>query len=144
MSNKNGKLKIGNDTFYPSPYWPIHSIYLSLVDTNPSTYFGGTWQLIGQGRTLVGVNTSDSDFNTPRKTGGEKTHTLSVNEMPNHRHELAGYIHREGTGTQYCHNGGAGAWNFIGDLRTTELTGGGQAHNNLQPYLTCYIWERIA
>lgn len=53
--------------------YPVGSIYISTVNTNPSTYFGGTWSAVAQGRTLVGVNSSDTDFNTVMKTGGNKT-----------------------------------------------------------------------
>ena len=60
---------------------PVNSIYLSMDSTNPNTLFGfGTWQLIGQGRTLVGVDTSDNDLNTENKTGGSKTHTMTIEE----------------------------------------------------------------
>lgn len=55
--------------------YPIGSIILKMNNVNPSTYLGfGTWELIAQGRTLVGVNASDSDFNTVNKIGGAKTH----------------------------------------------------------------------
>lgn len=52
--------------------WPVGSIYISVNNTNPSTYFGGTWEAFGTGRCLVGVDTSQSEFNTVMKTGGEK------------------------------------------------------------------------
>ena len=54
--------------------YPIGSIYLSVNNINPSEYFGGTWVAWGSGRVPVGVNSSDSSFNTVEKTGGSKTH----------------------------------------------------------------------
>ena len=54
--------------------YPIGSIYLSVNNINPSEYFGGTWVSWGSGRVPVGVNSSDSSFNTVEKTGGSKTH----------------------------------------------------------------------
>lgn len=80
--SKQIQLKVENEEMYPNPYWPVGSIFLSVVNTNPTNWFGGTWELIAQGRTLVGVDTSDADFNTVKKTGGEKTHTLTTNEIP--------------------------------------------------------------
>lgn len=98
---------------------------------------------IAQGRCLVGVNTSDNDFKTPEKTGGEKTHKLTVAEMPSHSHK---YINGQ-TGSLSWADGGI----WIGDGTYTTVnfsdissTGGNQSHNNLQPYFTCYIWKRTA
>ena len=69
--------------------WPIGSIYISTTDDTVEKVqvrFGGTWESYGSGRTLVGVDTSQSEFNSVEKTGGEKTHNLTVNEMPSHQH----------------------------------------------------------
>jgi len=131
-----------NEKMYPHPYFPIGSIYLSINNINPSKWFDGTWELIAQGRTLVGVDTNDSDFNEPKKTGGAKTHTLSVDEMPAHQHNQngsavnsSGYSNMSLAGNSYT-GGETG--------HKTSKVGGGQAHNNLQPYFTCYIWCRTA
>ena len=59
---------------FPNPYWPVGSIYLSVTNTNPSKWFGGKWEQIAKGRTLVGVDTSQSEVSSVKKTGGEKTH----------------------------------------------------------------------
>lgn len=129
-----------NEKMYPHPYYPIGSIYLSVNSTNPSKWFDGTWELIAQGRTIVGVDTNDSDFNKPKKTGGAKTHTLSVDEMPSHNHNLVL------NGANENPNWGASlskSNNYL-DPNAITYTGGGKAHNNLQPYFTCYIWCRTA
>ena len=68
--------------------FPVGSIYISVTNTNPSTYFGGTWVSFGTGRTLVGINTSDGDFNTVEKTGGAKTVTLATANLPSHTHSI--------------------------------------------------------
>lgn len=65
---------------------PIGSIEVNVSGINPGTYLGGTWEAFGSGRTLVGVDSSDSDFDTVEETGGEKTHTLTTNEIPAHTH----------------------------------------------------------
>lgn len=122
--------------------YPIGSIYMSIQDTNPSVFFGGTWERIAKGKTLVGVDENDSDFNSSSKTGGEKEHTLTIAEMPAHNHNTDKY-----------YDTGIGANNFYGSNATgnhytnpngMSNAGGGQAHNNLQPYYTCYIFVRTA
>ena len=121
--------------------YPVGAIYLSVSETNPSTLFGGIWERIAKGRTLVGVDDTDTDFETVGKTGGEKTHTLSVNEMPEHSHKPQGWAYQfqDGTGERVCLSQSSEIDNW--DTPTTS-TGGGQAHNNLQPYITCFIWKR--
>lgn len=153
-----------NNKYYPHPYYPIGSIYLSVNNTNPSRWFGGTWELISQGRTLVGVDTNDTDFNTVQKTGGNKTksytpsgnvegHTLTVNEIPAHNHS-AHFSYGTGPYNSFCQGSGKNdEWGA--STNTIANTGGGQAHNHgftgttsninvVQPYFTCYIWCRTA
>ena len=147
MADKRGKLKIGSDNFYPAPFFPIGSVYISVVNTNPSTWFGGTWDQFGQGRTLVGVNTSDTDFNAVEKIGGEKAHKLTVEELPDHHHDEYATANPNTGGP-----GVRGTFNGIEDhgqtaYKTGAPTGGcgnDKAHNNLQPYITVYFWKRTA
>ena len=83
-----------------------------------------------KGRVLVGVDPDDTDFNVVGKTGGEKTHTLTIDEMPSHNHQL-GFRHAAGGSgftTKASEDNGGGGYGY------SENTGGGQAHNNLQPY----------
>lgn len=79
---------------------PVGSIYLSVTDTNPATYFGGTWVRISKGRVLVGVDENDTAFDTAEETGGSKTanlnhsHTLSSHtHTHSHTHGLNGHTH---------------------------------------------------
>ena len=236
MSNKSIQLKdISGNKYYVHPYYPIGAIYLSVSDTNPSQWFGGTWELIAQGRTLVGVDTTQTEFNTVKKTGGEKTHVLTVAELSSHTHTFTGNSHTHSVGAHshglnshthtysksattsgsttltidqipsHTHNisspfykfseltygvhgdvfkgdkwqesgydtkatgGGKGhthsitlsstnsgaasgstanssAFNTGGTTQggTNANTGSGTAHNNLQPYFTCYIWCRTS
>ena len=71
-----------------SKLFPVGSIYTSVNNTNPSSFLGGTWERFAKGKTLVGVNEDDIDFNNVLKTAGEKVHTLTINEMPQHNHEI--------------------------------------------------------
>ena len=123
---------------------PVGSLFETTVSTNPGTLYGGTWAAWGGGRTPVGVNPADTDFKTVEKTGGEKTHTLTVDEITPHSHIETVYWNAGGSGTAHPAAVEAGDPRKYGGLvARTENTGGGQAHNNLQPYITCYIWKRI-
>lgn len=129
---------VGIDNFYP-----IGAIFQSTNSTNPAELMGGTWERFGNGRVLVGVDETDPYFNTALKTGGAKTHTLTIAEMPSHSH-----------GQKVSANNGPAAarrdWSSDGSADEypqgldTFPTGGGQPHNNLQPYVTIYMWRRIA
>lgn len=82
------------------------------------------------GRVPVGYNSADTDFSTVGKTGGEKTHKLTIAEMPSHNHSRNYY------NSNWCSNGSKSGYhgNDGGTKKVTGSTGGGQAHNNLQPY----------
>lgn len=119
---------------------PIGHIRMETTDVNPATYLGfGTWVLWGAGKVPVGVDTADTDFSTVEKTGGEKTHTLTISEMPSHRHDARYGDTEGGDGTGYRYSNTTGI-----STQIVEATGGGGAHNNLQPYITCYMWKRVS
>ena len=104
--------------------------------------YGGTWEAWGAGRVPVGVDPNDTDFNAPNKTGGSKTVTLQLNQIPKHSHSLfsvdttSGSVGRR-NGTYY--NGG-----WWGNYESTTEAGGGQAHENMPPFQTLYLWKRTA
>lgn len=124
---------------------PIGSSITTTDSRNPSTYlFEGTkttWVQDMQGYVPVGVNPNDSDFDTVGNTGGEKTHKLTVDEIPSHSHNMGMTRGSNITGGANGTNGYL--WGDDG-TRSTNNTGGDQAHNNLQPYKTKYIWTRTA
>lgn len=80
--------------------YPVGAIFPTVNSVNPGTYLTGTtWELFGSGKTLVGVDTDDTDFNTVEKAGGAKTvnlnhrhstgnHTLLLSEIPSHSHGM--------------------------------------------------------
>ena len=134
-------------------YWktiyPIGSIYISTNSNfNPNTIWGGTWRKTAKGRCLIGAN----DTYPLGSTGGEETHYLTVNEMPSHDHSLSDWaMSWKQNGAQGEVNLGvsatAEAWNNNRGYfksQTSKPSGGGQPHNNMQPYLAVYIWERTA
>ena len=127
--------------------YPVGSIYTSIVSTSPSTHFGGTWVSFGQGRVMVGHDDAaepDTDFVAPSGDGssvllgGAKTHTLSVDEIPSHTHGFT-LENARGTGAEGSEDG-ASSFSTV----NTDATGGGGAHNNLQPYVVVYMWKRTA
>lgn len=67
---------------------PVGSIYISTTSTNPGTIFGGTWVQWGSGRVPVGINTSDTSFNTTEKTGGSQSRTITIKDVPAHTHTI--------------------------------------------------------
>lgn len=122
--------------------YPIGSIYMSatLATANAvAEVLGGTWEAWGAGRVPVSVDSSDTSFNTVEKTGGEKTHTLTVAEIPSHTHN---YYQLTQIGSWNVTAGSGGY--YAGDFYPTGATGGGGTHNNLQPYITCYMYKRTA
>lgn len=132
---------LGNNYILDNVY-PVGSIYMSVNSTNPKNLFGGTWEQI-QGKFLFGMNSSYP----AGSTGGEITHKLTAAEMPEHAHYMA-----SGNG------GGEDTWtpdaglylvNSVTSDKTTwwaqigmNNAGGSEAHNNMPPYLSVYIWKR--
>lgn len=191
--------------------YPVGHILMSAENVNPKTYLGfGTWEAWGAGRVPVGVDSTQTEFNTSGKTGGAKTHSLKVAELPEHTHVITEHDHYMGhehvieaitVNTEkagehdhharfdanqvaagedkhyYCSSGdhvssvnGSSGTKFVAPagehqhkvtipkhytntLRTetglndeidSGKTGSNAAHNNLQPYITCYMFKRTA
>ena len=128
--------------------YPIGSIYMSVNPTNPTNLFGGNWIAWGTGRVPVGVSTDDSDFNSVEKTGGEKTHVLSESEMATHMHTMDSAVSIKDSivsnDTGLYQGSGAITFTTIGKVVKTDTAGEGVGHNNMQPYITCYMWKRTA
>lgn len=124
--------------------WPVGSVFIAVSSTNPATLLGfGTWTLFGQGRTLVGQNVADTDFDTAEETGGAKTHTLTESEIPAHTHDYSANATMTDAGTQYLAQRQSTSGGTAG-TRTTNPAGGGGAHNNMPPYIVVYMWKRTA
>lgn len=129
---------------------------MSVNSTNPKNLFGGTWVAWGTGRVPVGIDTSQTEFASVEKTGGEKTHTLTVDEMPRHYHDLyiEDFLGQSGSTTTPAYyvaiNNNATSYNYetgvdsTTEVAGTKIRGGSQPHNNLQPYIACYMWKRTA
>ena len=150
----NQIIDVRNSQISLNDVYPVGSIYITVTEDTVAKVqakFGGTWVAFGSGRTLVGVNTSDSDFNIVEKEAGEKTHTLTVNEMPSHNHRVEdksgrsfAVIYENATGgVEFFFPGNGGACSNCNVLQTANVGGNG-AHNNLQPYITVYMYKRTA
>ena len=122
--------------------FPIGQIVIKGDNEDYSNWLGFTWERTAVGKVLVGIDSTDTDFNTIGKTGGEKTHTLTLQEMPKHTHDLAKYwATAEGGNAAMGSNAtGKSATNSNG----IGNTGNSQPHNNLQPYQVVAYWKRIA
>lgn len=165
---------------------PIGTLRFQTVSTNPADILGfGTWILWGSGRVPVGVDSSNTNFNTVEKTGGEISHSLTTSEMPSHTHTYSRANSPSGStvltinqipshthGWKYAIAAASGSdeWSSAGTNATgtandvinsagggqghthtisntsvsTGSSGSGSSHNNLQPYITCYIFKRTA
>ena len=112
--------------------FPIGSIYMSVTNTNPSNSFGGTWVLWGQGRVPIGVDTSQSEFNSVEKTGGTKISTQINTGSSSYGYTLssqAGYNDRTLVGSS--------SYGSTHDEKSADIS-------LLQPYITCYMWKRVS
>lgn len=142
--------------------YPVGSIYMSASLSTAAAVnntLPGTWQVWGSGRVPVGVDTSQTEFNSVGKTGGEKTHKLTVAEMPSHNHSTSGnlgYDRSIGCSRAKVNTSSGSQYAFVGDGTSsagssglafnpaTNNNGSGNAHNNLQPYITCYMYKRVS
>lgn len=126
-------------------FYPIGSIVEFDRNINPNTTIGGTWSRFGNGQVLVGVNESEVEFNSVKKTGGEKAHQLTIDEVPKHSHAFSFNLWAQNSGYGNVNSGTS-----TGANRANTTTGGTSsqgddlAHNNLQPYITIYRWVRTA
>lgn len=147
-ANLTGIPTTGTSTIINAVY-PVGSIYISVVSTNPGTLLGtGTWTAFGTGRTLVGIDAGQTEFDTIEETGGAKTVTLTAAEsgLPAHTHTTTLTLTGTGTGTSNVVQQGDNNTQQTPAF-TSSSTGGSaasSAHSNLQPYIVVYMWKRTA
>lgn len=132
-----GKLKAEIKDEMVNLIYPVGSIFMSTENKNPSTYLGGTWVAWGSGRVPVGVNTSNSNFSTVEKTGGEETVKLRGDQIPP---EFATVYWREKGQNGATYNADTSGWAVACAHHNGRQYDKGI--NNLQPYITCYMWKR--
>lgn len=118
--------------------FPVGYIYISASQVNPSTYFGGTWEQIKDVFLL-----SAGDTYTAGSMGGEATHKLTWNEMPKHSHEQYVSANSGSEAIRHDFSRDAGGSKYPQGCNT-GIAGNDQPHNNMPPYLTVYMYKRIA
>lgn len=121
--------------------YPVGSIiYNEDENFDPNTVFGGTWEKI-KGKLIFGYDEGDDDFSTLKKTGGSKTHTQTIDEMPRHNHEVRYNTTSPGSNMD--------ATVLLANQTSTEKlpvsdVGNGQAMDIMNPYYVANIWRRVA
>jgi hypothetical protein len=137
-SGVSGQLAVANATDVLKAVYPVGIVITLGVSTNPATLFGfGTWTAIA-GKVIVGLNGAETEFDTLDETGGAKTVTLDVTQIPPHTHTIQTYS-EDGTPDIYV---GGDSSSIPVATPSTSSVGGGLSHNNLQPYIVKYVWQR--
>lgn len=141
QSTANSALNVANSKIGASDLldlvYPVGSIYLSVGSTSPASLFGGSWTQI-KDTFLLGAG----DDYTLGATGGEATHTLTIQEMPSHVHETDKYYNTDQGGNDFYGSNATG--NKVTTVNGMVAAGGGQAHNNMPPYLVVNVWKRVS
>tara|TARA_Y100001973_G_scaffold1324_2_gene1894 strand:+ start:1155 stop:2495 length:1341 start_codon:yes stop_codon:yes gene_type:complete len=134
--------------------YPVGSIYMNATSlTNPATLLGfGTWAAFARGQVLVGEAASGT-FDLAGSTGGAETHTLATSEIPSHTHTMQTWHKDNNAGTTAGNPPSSINDGAVSETEATydgaegaaiNSTGGGGSHNNLQPYIVVYMWQRTA
>lgn len=123
--------------------FPIGYIYLSTDSTNPSTYFGGTWQRISKGRMLVGVDENDTDFSSSEIQGGNKTHSHYSGVSAYNSKLAISNTNSDAShpATEVYNVNGTTGFTSVGSQNVFAYST--ESANGMNPYFTCYIWEKV-
>lgn len=150
-SGEAGLLQVMGRIFADNLY-PVGSIYMTTTMTTASevgSALGGTWVAWGAGRVPVGMGSNGTtDYTTVEATGGEDSHKLTVSEMPKHKHGWRGINTGASSQSQMGYypfriqQDNKPNWN--GTTDSMDDAGGNGAHENRQPYITCYMYKRTA
>ena len=145
--------------------FPVGSLFFTAVNTNPSTFMGGTWQRVAEGLFLVGVGKGTDTNGVQRDfvagaNDGEYEHIQTVGELATHNHTVTdeGHTHnvtyKDGTSataswtpSRTVFNDG-GSSSIATDSATTGITidnaGLNQGMNTVNPSFAMYVWQRTA
>lgn len=123
-------------------FFPIKKIVIFNDNDDHSNYLGFTWERIASGKMLIGIDSSDTDFNTIGKTGGEKSHILTIDEMPKHNHNVNMCSSVGPYASPVRGSGDGQAWET--SPNTISEKGNDQPHNNMPPYQVVAYWQRVS
>lgn len=147
-------LKKNGEKYYPAPYMPIGSIYLTVSNVNPSTYFGGTWEKLSGGYIYCAASLIEK---TTYTGWGTQSHTLTVNQIPAHNHDVRQRNNKPTPiASMYSANytGGENEFNWVASSKMVNTgnteniftmdKGGGQGHTHNIATINVFMWKRIA
>lgn len=138
LPSQSDVLQLGDSAWLTAQgAYPVGAIYLSVTDVDPSSLFGGTWERIG-GRFLLGADNTYA----AGSTGGEAAHTMTIDEMPKHNHDVDN-LNASGNATPFMTVQAQDKRGFGGNVQTM-YAGGGKAHNNMPPYIAVFMWQRVS
>ena len=156
INTTGGEVQINGTDIFDKIY-PVGSIYINATNsTNPGTLLGfGTWVAFGAGKVPVGIDSSDTDFDTAEETGGGKTASTT---LPNHVHQwfdgtrsgASSGIDFSSSFTSGSFNSSGAASDFSGDPDTSDFYTANPTTNpsitvsTIQPYIVVYMWKRTA
>lgn len=140
MSEKKCIVSVEMRTIIDTIY-PVGAYFWSSEDKDPSTFLGGTWEKVKDRFLLAAGDTYEAG-----STGGEAQHTLTVDEMPRHDHDLKNVLVNSENGAWVQVGSGSGIISYSSEEGTnkTSATGRSVAHNNMPPYTVAYCWHRTA
>ncbi|MGN8792811.1 phage baseplate protein [Acidaminococcus fermentans] len=125
---------------------PVGSYYWSNDSTSPATLFGGTWEALPAGYTLIAQGSGSDSFGSYTYTAGQKygerKHQLTTDEMPSHSHTLNHNSKNSPGSNNWIIIDHEGVTKWQGDV--VGSAGGNAPHNNLPPVIASYAWRRTA
>lgn len=142
---------------------PVGSYYFSDDSTSPADLFGGTWEALPAGYTLIAQGSGTDDFGSYTYTAGQKygerMHKLTVEELASHTHPQNingngsdgwngsyGAMTTNGAGSDGVagYSASLTGWKDASRRIKTDAAGKSSAHNNIQPVMAVYAWRRQA
>lgn len=149
-----------NEKIYPCPYYPVGSVYISVNNTNPTTYFGGTWEQIKDRFLLCCGSTYSAG-----STGGSTTHQHKYGfqyggyyrDVALEQNGNSGLLNYSNSSDFSLTGGGSSAGSYTAEINNGSesamkstsmshyrMTANTSATSTLPPYLAVYVWKRVS
>lgn len=159
--NNTSILGSGNIAIAGGEAFPVGSVFISVVSTNPNTLLGyGTWEAFAPGRMLVGFDNTNPNFDAAEETGGNASITIAASNLPQLSVDITdpGHVHVQNKNTATtgplsgttpdastntsAASGYSTASATTGITATANTGGANTAINILNPYITVFMWKR--